>query len=222
MFTHDFPSDWGSLDDKLVVRFLHSNYYNLEKAKSTAELFFSLRAAAPELLTNRDPRSPNLQKVLKIINLAHYTTADNRNLWIWQLNDPGMEAYDYLEDARLFFLSTDAWLLQNDNLQAEDIVILDVKDISLRFLTKFNVSIAKKLSKYQEAIHIVNSPPIIDKLYAIMKPFMKQDMTSMVSALYLPNSPPIIDKLNAIMKQDMTSMVSALYLPNSPPIIDKL
>lgn len=84
--------------------------------------------------------------------MAQYTIPGNKNLWIWQLNDPGMEAYDYVGDAKIFFLSTDAWLLENENLEEEDIIILDVKDVSLRFLTKFNVSIAKKISRYQEVV----------------------------------------------------------------------
>lgn len=77
-------------------------------------------------------------------------------MFIWQLNDPGLENYDYAQDARLFFLTTDAWLLADDDrLEDGDIVIMDVKDISLKFLTKFNISIAKKISKYQEVRLIV-------------------------------------------------------------------
>lgn len=91
-----------------------------------------------------------MQTTFPFRNLAQYTIPGNKNLWIWQLNDPGLEVFDYLDDAKLFFLSTDAWLLSNENLEEEDIAILDVKDISIKFLTKFNVSIAKKLSKYQE------------------------------------------------------------------------
>lgn len=83
-------------------------------------------------------------------NLAQYQISGNRNLFIWQLNDPGLLQYDYLMDARVFFMSTDSWLLDNDVLEEEDITILDVKDISLKFLTKFNVSVAKKMSRYQE------------------------------------------------------------------------
>lgn len=196
-----------NIEDRLLKRFLHSCYYNLEKAKKAAELFFTLRASAPELLNDRDPLSPQFQKTLKIVNLAQLKISCNRNLWVWQLNDPGLDNYDYLQDARLFFLTTDAWLLNDDHFEEEDIAVLDVKDISLKFLTKFNVSIARKLAKYQEdaipirlkQIHIVNAPPFIDKIFGLIKPFLKQDMNDMLH-FHSPKS----DTLNKFFdKQDL-------------------
>lgn len=183
------------LDDKLVLRFLHSCYYDLEKAKVTIELFFKIRDSAPELVNHRDPLSPQMQKVLKIVKLAQYQTAGKRNIWIWQLNDPGLEQYDYIQDARMFFMMFDAWMLNNVDYAEEDIVMMDVKDITLKFITKFNVSVAKKLSKYQEEampirlkqIHVVNAPPFIDKLFGLMKPFLKQEITDMVH-FHVPKS----------------------------------
>lgn len=82
--------------------------------------------------------------------MAQYQIAGDKNIWFWQLNDPGLEHYDYVQDARLFFMSCDAWMLANDFLAEEDIVVMDVKDITLKFITKFNISVARKLSKYQE------------------------------------------------------------------------
>ncbi|KAG7300224.1 hypothetical protein JYU34_015787 [Plutella xylostella] len=179
------PNDLG---DNLLTRFLHSCYYDLERAKTAINLFCTIRLNSPELLNNRDPESEKIQKTLKIVNLAQLKISGNRNLWIWQLNDPGLERYDYVQDARLFFLSTDAWLLNETHLEDADVVLMDVKDISLKFLAKFNVSVARKLSKYQEEampirlkqIHLVNAPPFIDKIHALMKPFMKQAHIDMV------------------------------------------
>ncbi|KAL4717265.1 hypothetical protein ACJJTC_017152 [Scirpophaga incertulas] len=180
-----FPKN---LEDRLLRRFVHSCYYDMDKAKAAAELFFTLRASCPELLNDRDPLSPQMQKVLKMINLATLNISGNRKLWVWQLNDPGLEQFDYIQDVRMFFMTTDAWLLTDDMLEDADIAIMDVKDISLKFITKFNVSVARKLSKYQEdaipirlkQIHLVNAPPFIDKIFNLMKPFLKQDMTDMI------------------------------------------
>lgn len=79
------------------------------------------------------------------------------------MNDPGLEVYDYAQDIRMFFIATDAWLLENDNLEEGDIVIMDIKDISLKFITKFNVSLARKLSKYEEVIILIKM--LSDRLY---------------------------------------------------------
>ncbi|GBP34439.1 Alpha-tocopherol transfer protein-like [Eumeta japonica] len=128
-------------------------------------------------------------------NMAVLKISGNRNLWLWQLNDPGLEKYDYLMDAKVFLLGADAWMLGDEHLEDGDIALMDVKDISLKFITKFNVSVARKLSKFQEEampirlkqVHIVNAPPFIDKLYALMKPFMKQEYINMVH-FHPPNS----------------------------------
>ncbi|KAJ0175102.1 hypothetical protein K1T71_009243 [Dendrolimus kikuchii] len=110
----DFPKEIG---DRIYLRFLHSCYYDLEKAKTALELFVTFRNDSPELLCNRDPQSPDIQKVLRIVNLAQYKISGDRNLWIWQLNDPGLEVYDYILDAKVFILGADTWLLQNDFLE---------------------------------------------------------------------------------------------------------
>ncbi|XP_075979374.1 alpha-tocopherol transfer protein-like [Anticarsia gemmatalis] len=215
------PNDLG---DMMVRRFLHSCYYDMEAAKKTVELFFNLRATSPELMNFRDPDSPQMQKTLKIVNLAQYQVAGKKSIWIWQLNDPGLENYDYLQDARLFFMITDAWWTNNCELADSDYVILDVKDITLKFITKFNVSIAKKLAKYQEeampirlkGIHIVNAPPFIDKLFGLMKPFLKQDMTDMIH-FHTPKSDTLY---NYISKEDLPEDYGG-SLPSMNEYMDK-
>ncbi|XP_053611368.1 alpha-tocopherol transfer protein-like isoform X2 [Plodia interpunctella] len=177
------------IDDKFLLRFLHSCYYDVEAATVAMDLFFSIRLSAIDLFSNRDPLSLAMQKTFKITNLAQLRISGNRKLWIWQLNDPGLDNYDYAQDAKLFLLSTDAWLLENDDfLEESDIVLMDVKDISLKFLTKFNMSIAKKMTRYQQEgmpirlkeIHIVNAPSYIDKIFNLLKPVLKPEITQMV------------------------------------------
>ncbi|XP_026741183.1 alpha-tocopherol transfer protein-like [Trichoplusia ni] len=195
------------IEDKIARRFLHSCYYDMDKTKSTVELFFRLRDTSPELINHRDPLSPPMQKVLKIVNLAQYEISGKRNIWFWQLNDPGLEQYDHLQDARMFIMLFDAWILNNTEFAEEDIVVLDTKDINLKFITKFNVSVARKIAKYQEEampirlkqIHILNAPPFIDKLFGLMKPFLKAEITAMVH-FHVPKSDTIFKYLS---KEDL-------------------
>ncbi|XP_026321246.1 alpha-tocopherol transfer protein-like isoform X1 [Hyposmocoma kahamanoa] len=187
-WTNSQPHLPKDASDGLLLRFLHSCYYDLEKAKTAAELFFTIRGSSPDLLSNRDPESPAIKKTFSIINRAQLHISGNRNLWIWQLNDPGLDNYDYLQDAKIFILTTDAWLLEDSTLQEADIILMDAKDISLKMLTKFNMSVGRRISRYQEdampirlkEIHLVNVPSIMDKLFAVMKPLMKQEITDMI------------------------------------------
>ncbi|KAJ8718538.1 hypothetical protein PYW08_002775 [Mythimna loreyi] len=195
------------LEDRILLRFLHSCYYDIDKTKHTIELFFKIRDNSPELINHRDPLSPAMQKALKISKMAQYTISGDRNVWFWQLNDPGLEQYDYVQDARMFFMSCDAWMLANNFLAAEDIVVMDVKDITLKFITKFNLSVARKLSKYQEEampirlkqIHVLNAPSFIDKLFGLMKPLLRQEVTEMIH-FHPPKSETLY---NFISKEDL-------------------
>ncbi|CAH2087456.1 unnamed protein product [Euphydryas editha] len=194
--------------DIFLLRFAHSCFYDVEKAKKAMEVFFSIRGSSPELLNNRDPNSPHMQKILSIINIDLYRSASsNRWLWFWQINDPGLEKYEYILDVKLFFLSTDAHFLDVDEISDEDIVVLDVKDITLKYLTKINLSIQRKLSKYQDEgmpirlkqIHVVNAPPFIDKIYSVIKPFVKKEIIEMIHF-----HPPKSDTLHKyINKEDL-------------------
>ncbi|XP_046966735.1 alpha-tocopherol transfer protein-like [Vanessa cardui] len=194
-----------NLGNNLLLRFAHSCYYDLEKTKKTVDTFFTVRGACSDLVTNRDPQSAQMQKIIKIINLSQYGISGNRWLWIWQLNDPGLENYDYISDVKFFFLSTDSNFLVSNNLPEEDIVMMDVKDITLRFLTKINLSVARRLAKYQEEampirlkqIHVVNAPPFIDKIYGALKPFMKKEITEMIHF-----HPPKSDTLYKYLSKD--------------------
>ncbi|CAF4826565.1 unnamed protein product [Pieris macdunnoughi] len=180
------PKD--NIDDNLLLRFVHSCYYDVEKAKSAMDSFFNIRLSCPELLDGRDPESPEFQKVMSILNIGQIQTPQNECLWIWQLNDPGLDNYDYIQDARYFMLSTDAYFMSNTFLPEVDIVILDAKDLNLKMLTKLNLSVARKLSKYQETalpirlkqVHVINAPSSIDTIFGLLKPFLKKELTDLV------------------------------------------
>nr|ATY51914.1 CTD40 [Heliconius melpomene] len=208
------------LDDKLILRFAHSCYYDLEKAKTTVEMFFSIRGTCTDLLTNRDPQSAHMQKILKIINIGQISMSSNRCLWLYQINDPGLDNYDYISDAKLFFLTTDCRFIEAVDLPEEDIVLMDVKDLTLKFLTKLNLSAARKMAKYQEnalpirlkQVHVVNAPSFIDKIYAVMKPFITKQITELIH-FHPPNSETLFQY---IRKEDLP----ADYGGSRPPMAE--
>ncbi|XP_045501032.1 alpha-tocopherol transfer protein-like [Colias croceus] len=196
-----------NIEDKMLLRFVHSCYYDVDKAKAAVESFLNIRLSCADLLNNRDPMSAEIQKTMSIVNLAQIEAANKQYIWMWQLNDPGLEIYDYVKDARYFFLASDAYFLHNSEFPDADIVILDVKDLSLKFLTKFNISVAKKLSKYQEdampirlkQVHLINAPSTIDKIFGLLKPFMKKEITELIH-FHPPNSQTLF---NFIDKADL-------------------
>ncbi|XP_004929637.1 alpha-tocopherol transfer protein isoform X2 [Bombyx mori] len=187
------------IPEKLLHRFLHSCYYDLDNAKSALELFVSIRNETPELFTNRDPLSPSIQETMKIVKMAVYETTDKKHIWIWQVNDPGFDRFETLHDSRLFLLTADTWFL-TDRLADDDIVIVDVKDFNYKFITKYNSILGKTISKYQggampmrlKQIHVINTPLIVDKIYSLFKPLLKSDVKEKIH-FHTPNSNTLFD-----------------------------
>lgn len=68
---------------------------------------------------------------------------------IWQLNDPGLDNYDYFQDAKIHMLNIDSWLLEDRMLEDTFMVLLDLKDVSFKYLTKLRLSVVKTLCAMQ-------------------------------------------------------------------------
>lgn len=83
-------------------------------------------------------------------NLGRIKASGNRLIWLSQINDPGLRNFDHLQLMRLMLVVMDAWILDEENLADADLIVMDAKDISLRMLTKMNLSVARKMAKYQE------------------------------------------------------------------------
>lgn len=54
-------------DDRLLARFLHCSDGSLERTKATLDLFFTLRANAPEFFSDRDPQALRVQQVFSLM-----------------------------------------------------------------------------------------------------------------------------------------------------------
>ncbi|XP_037868801.1 retinol-binding protein pinta [Bombyx mori] len=191
------------IDDILIVRFLHSCYYDVENAKKTANKFFEMRATCPDLFANRDPTGPDIQNAIQFSKMAQYSIAGNKFLWIWQIDDPGLQRYNATHEAKLSALATDCWLLVEQNLEESDIVLVDAKHMSFRILMKLNLSLSKAQVKYYEEampfrmnqIHFVNCPPILSRIFSIYKTFVKPEVTERI-CFHLPNSETLFEYIN--------------------------
>lgn len=54
-----------SSDDQLIRRFLYSCRHSLERTKKTIDLCFTIRSQAPEIFSNRDPDSKEMENIYK-------------------------------------------------------------------------------------------------------------------------------------------------------------
>ncbi|XP_061719944.1 alpha-tocopherol transfer protein-like [Cydia pomonella] len=176
------------MDDKLLRRFLHSCYYDMQKTQKAMEAFSSIRTDAPAVFGDRDSLGQRVKQAFEYVTLAFVPISGNRRLWIFQINDPGFRKFEHLEFIRTILLAFDAWLLEEGSLQDGDLTLFDAKDTSLKIFWRIHLSLQKIMFKYQEEampirikqMHMVNTPSFMDKLYSILKPFMSKEMSDVL------------------------------------------
>jgi hypothetical protein len=180
-----------NIDDVLLLRFLHTLNYSLEQTKHLIDLFFTIRSQAPEIFGNRDPEDVATKENFKILDIVPLPipTKDNYKLFIYRLADPDPDKYNFVASLRTFFMIADTRMIFEKQFHNGEVPIFDMEGFSLRHLTKVTLPVLKKYMLYtQEAhpvklkqIHILNIPPFLDRCLALLKPFMKSEVASMVN-----------------------------------------
>lgn len=195
------PNDVGDL---LLLRFLTSCDYSLEKSKRTIDLFFTIRSTTPEVFLNRDPWSLEIKRVFEITDMIPLPrkTKENYKVFIYRLNNPNLDLFNFIDAIKGFFMLADTRLTEDDDIPAGEIPVFDSANISLKFIGKMNLSILRKYMLYtQEAIpirlkqvHIINAPSYIGKIHAVLKPFLKSEVAKLIK-FHEPNSTTLYDDI---------------------------
>ncbi|KAL0870640.1 hypothetical protein ABMA27_005598 [Loxostege sticticalis] len=196
------------VDELLLRRFLNSCGHSLERAKRTIDLFFTIRSNAPEIFFKRDPWAPEIQRVFQITDLIPLPkkTKENYKVFIYRLNNPDLDMFNFLDAVKTFFMLADTRLTEEDDVPSGEIPIFDSANVSLKFISKINLSVLRKYMLYtQEAIpirlkqvHVINAPAYIGKIHAICKPFIKTEVAKLIK-FHEPNS----DTLYSDIPQDL-------------------
>ncbi|KAJ6616101.1 Clavesin-1, partial [Pseudolycoriella hygida] len=98
--------------------------------------------------------------------------------------------YHFTDIIKVFFMVSDIRLITPDEngLTDGEIPIFDMAGFSLRHLTKVVLSSLRCYMKYtQEAhpvrlkqIHVINCAPFLDRVLALLKPFMKNEVFKLI------------------------------------------
>lgn len=130
------------------------------------------------------------------------------------------------EESKIFFMMADARFTEVDTIQdagqdhdqptrvndadiAEgDVQIVDINGYTMRHLAYISIFVLRVYMKFVQeaypsrlrAIHIINCPSFLDRMMAMMKPFIREEVFQMVCTshprLYLLYLPPILDKIS--------------------------
>ncbi|KAI5638791.1 CRAL/TRIO domain-containing protein [Phthorimaea operculella] len=180
----------GELHDEVIIRRLITQKFSIERVKEKVDNFFTARHKMPELLCNRDPLSPELDKLLKqgYWVILPKKTPDNKRVTIFR-SFPTVESLT--EIIKIAFMVTD-YRLHNDDMGG-DHWIFDFSHISLQQAMQFTPMLIVKIMFFLNYCagpkvvgqYLVNLPPFAATILALFKKSMKKKM---VERLYLYNS----------------------------------
>ncbi|XP_063222912.1 alpha-tocopherol transfer protein-like [Bacillus rossius redtenbacheri] len=176
-------------DDHLHL-FLHSCYDNLERTKTTLENYFSFKSLTPELFSNRDPLSEELQHNLDIWEMAMLPrrTPEGYIVSVTRFVDLNPSKFVFLHNMKNFFMFADTWLSE-DGLAPGIVTVFDAQGVSFGHLARISpLGLIKKLLFYVQdcmpirlkAVYIINTVPVVDKIMALVKPFLKSELASLI------------------------------------------
>ncbi|XP_050313257.1 alpha-tocopherol transfer protein-like [Anthonomus grandis grandis] len=172
-----------------VINFLQSCYYRNEQAKCVIDNYFTIKTLCPEIFSGRNPNSPSVQAALNCALMVFLPklTPENYQVYWMKLIDCDPNHYNFSNQIRYFDM-LEMLTLHKNGPQVGVQICIDMEGYVFGHLTRLSTSIIKKLLFYlQEAmpirlkgIHFINPFPFIDKLLALMKPFMKKELLDML------------------------------------------
>ncbi|CAH1112962.1 unnamed protein product, partial [Psylliodes chrysocephalus] len=186
----------------LIKRFLHCSNDSIERAKKLIDLFYTLRSQIPEVYSHRDPNSPEIKEAftnIQFLPLPKFTK-ENYQIFMYRLLTNDVDKYDFVNGAKAFSIVADVRMVEENTIADGEIPIFDMKNFTLKHLTKIVFPLMKKISTYSEEahpmklkqVHYVNAPPFFDRFLSLLKPIIKKDVLKMVH-FHLPNSDTLFD-----------------------------
>ncbi|KAG5680464.1 hypothetical protein PVAND_009972 [Polypedilum vanderplanki] len=192
-----------NIEKMLLLRYLKTYNFNLERAQKLIAYSFDIRAKNQHIFTDRDPESPALQNVLNVCEIVPMSkaTSDNYKVCILRLIDYDSRNFVFNDVVKAFFTFADLRLVSpdpNPELADGEIPIFDMKGLSIWHLFKINFATLKLYFKYvQEAhpvrvqqCHIVNCTPLLSRVMSLVRPLLKPEVAARLQ-FHSPNSDTI-------------------------------
>ncbi|CAG5022654.1 unnamed protein product [Parnassius apollo] len=181
----------GQLDDKIIVQHLILKGFNMEEVKDKIDNFFSAKHKMPEILLNRDPFSPDIDRYLKFAFcvILPKKTPMNHRVSIFRLQRP----FDFIavDVMKMAFMLLE-YRMRNDISLGEQ-WIFDLTNVCFQnsvqmtpvLMTKFIYYVRFYFGSKIKGIHLVNMPSFVAPLLNIAKKVMKPKVAKRI---YVYNS----------------------------------
>ncbi|CAH1382203.1 unnamed protein product [Tenebrio molitor] len=181
------------INEAQAILFLQSCYYRNEAAKAALDTYFTVKTFCPDIFCNRNPTVSPLKDSLNVslFSVLPRKTPEGYSVILMKLMDPNPDVYNFAVQLKYFDMACMLYLHQHGPSNGH-LILLDMKEVVFGHVTKLGPLNMKKFLYYlQEAmplrlkgLHYFNIVPFMDKILALMKPFMKKELMDM---LYLHN-----------------------------------
>lgn len=174
-----------SIDENILRSFLRGCKHNVERAKKKIDSYYAGRGAVPELFTDRDPYSKEIQTGSHVLNafLLPRLTPSGCRVTVHRFNSFDPDKLNVQCIFKYLLMMADVRLIEETAIVG-DIYLFDLQDIMLMHCAKLATPLLKKtLVLAQEAypqrlkeIHVFNAPPFVDWILNVFKALMKEKM----------------------------------------------
>ncbi|CAK1590112.1 unnamed protein product [Parnassius mnemosyne] len=174
------------IDDQCIMTFLRGCKFSLEKTKRKLDMYFTMRTAVPEFFENRDVTRPELQEIVKVVQIPPLPglTPDGRRVVVMRGLDKDGQTPIVADAFKLALMMGDVRLFEEKEGVAGDVYILDASVVTPTHFAKFTPALVKKFFVcVQEAypvklkqVHVINVSPLVDKIVNFVKPFLKEKL----------------------------------------------
>ncbi|KAK5638570.1 hypothetical protein RI129_012865 [Pyrocoelia pectoralis] len=114
-------------DDQTMIAFFRGCKWNLQIVKQKLDYFYSFKSHTPEFFRDIDPLSPEIQKVLKaglIFPLPMVKNYIGPVIVMYNLTNVDVNETPFVENAKVFFMTLDLLLKENDDFVVSGLTFL--------------------------------------------------------------------------------------------------
>ncbi|XP_059223742.1 alpha-tocopherol transfer protein isoform X3 [Stomoxys calcitrans] len=158
---------------------------------------YKLRNKYDHIFLKRDPMDEATQEILKVADYLSLPgrTAENYSVTLFRLQEFEPEKFKFTEAVKVLFMIIDCRFVGTEEIDNGDVIIFDMAGYTLKHLAQTSISSLRTVTKYtQEAhsgrvrqIHVINAAPYLDKVLAVVRPFLKGELMKMIHT-HLPGS----------------------------------
>ncbi|KAJ3651834.1 hypothetical protein Zmor_017842 [Zophobas morio] len=182
------------INELQAIFFLHACYYNEDMAKKTIDNFFTIKSRHPSLFKMRNPYKSPVKESLDVALLTPLPkkTPEGYTIMFIKIIDVTPSSLNTEAQLKMFDMTCMLHLHQYGTSDGY-VVVFDMEGTSFGHLFHISPLALKKFLHYvQEGIparlkrlHYVNIVPFMDKVLALIKPFVKKEL---YDTIYLHNT----------------------------------